>query len=138
MKSKTTKRKRKYGQDFSEATHGRITDSSFAPACDVNNIVAHYQKTGIDPYVDRIALARFQEASTISFEDAMRHKADLDTAFAEQPLSVRAEHDNSAIQWYESLATQNTAEVVLDAPEPPPAEPPPEDASPDNSEGKVQ
>lgn len=78
----TSKRKRKYSQDFSGNSR---TDESFAASCDVNNIVRHYQTTGIDPYQDRIKTARYEEASTMSYEDAMRNKAELDSYIAENP-----------------------------------------------------
>ncbi len=62
-----------------------MTDASFAPACDVNNIVKHYQTTGHDPHQDRIAQARYDEASTLTYADAMRHKAALDSYGLENP-----------------------------------------------------
>ncbi len=134
----TTKRKRKYGQDFSVEKHGRITDSSFAPACDVNAIVRHYQQTGLDPYADRIKNAQYGEASTMTFSEAMQTKAELDSSFALLPLSVQAEHDNSAIQWYESLATQTPPTEAQEPSPDTPEQPAPQDAAPDNSDGKVQ
>lgn len=79
----TSKRKRKYSQDFSGKSR---TDASFAPACDVNNIVRHYQTTGIDPHADRIQQARYDEASTLSYEDAMRNKAAYDSYMLENPV----------------------------------------------------
>lgn len=85
----TSKRKRKYAQDFSGES---MTDQSFAPACDVNNIVRHYQQTGLEPYPDRLAEYHRQaqsdetlDAMTLSYEDAMRNKAALDTYMAENP-----------------------------------------------------
>lgn len=128
----------RYSQDFSMEKHGRKTDSSFAASCDVNAIVKHYSKTGIDQYADRIPQARYEEASTKTFDEAMRITAELDSAFNEQPDSVRSQHANSAA-WLEYLGT--VSEPVTDAPEapdPPPAEPAPQDATEDNSEAKVQ
>nr|UXQ88039.1 MAG: internal scaffolding protein [Microvirus sp.] len=87
----TTKRKRKYSQDFSG--HSR-TDTSFAAACDVNNIVRHYQTTGVDPFPDRLAEYQRQaandetaEATTLTYADAMRNKAEADSYLAEHPIS---------------------------------------------------
>lgn len=75
-------RKRKYSQDFSGNS---LTDQSFATACDVNAIVRHYETTGIDPYQDRLKNQKFGVATVLSYEDAMRHKAELDSYTAENP-----------------------------------------------------
>lgn len=130
-------KKRKYAQDFSEAKHGRITDSSFAPACDVNNIVRHYEKTGVDPYADRRGTALYEPASTMSFEDAMRNKAALDSAFEEQPAHVRAAHANS-FAWLDHLSQPKPRQEAPNASVQTPEQPAPQDAAPDNSDGKVQ
>ena len=78
----TSKRKRKYAQDFSGPS---MTDESFAPRTDVNYIVKHYQETGLDPYADRIRQARYEPASTMTFDEAMRNKAQLDSYIEENP-----------------------------------------------------
>ena len=78
----TSKRKRKYSQDFSG---GSLTDQSFTAACDATNIVNAVEKTGLDPFLDRRSQARYGVASTMSFEEAMRNKADLDSYIAENP-----------------------------------------------------
>ncbi len=62
-----------------------MTDESFAPGCDVNNIVRHYETTGLDPYAERKKQERFDEASALSYEDAMRNKAAYDSYVAENP-----------------------------------------------------
>lgn len=78
----TSKRKRKYSQDFSGMS---LTDQSFAPSCDVNAIVRHYETTGVDPHAHRIAQARYGEATTLTYEDAMRNAAELASFQAENP-----------------------------------------------------
>lgn len=128
----------RFAQDFSMEKHGRKTDSSFAAACDVNAIVKHYSKTGVDQYADRIPQARYEEASTQTYDEAMRIVAELDSAFNEQPDSVRSQHPNSAA-WLEYLGTVGEAPPeASEASETPPAEPAPQDSSDDNSEEKVQ
>lgn len=131
-------KKRRYAQDFSETAHGRITDSSFAPSCDVNNIVRHYEKTGLDPHEHRLKMARYEDASTIPFEEAMRITAELDSAFASQPLSVQAEHGNSAAEWYASLAARELNQEALSASQEASADVAPQDAPDPETEAQVQ
>ena len=122
----TTKRKRKYAQDFSG---GSLTDQSFAASCNVNNIVRHYEKTGIDPYSDRLQNQIFGVATSTSYEEAMRHAAEVNSAFALLPSAERAKHDNNPQQWLDHAVEP---EAVYEPPEPsndPPAKPAPQDAS---------
>jgi hypothetical protein len=109
----TTKRKRKYSQDFSGNS---LTDQSFAPGCDVNNIVRHYQETGIDPNPDRKKMERYGEASTLTYEDAMRNKAELDSYTLENP------------DWDAPQPEPEAPEAEI-TPDPPPDQPAPQDAS---------
>jgi len=108
----TKKRQRKYSQDFSG---GSLTDQSFGPACDVNAIVRHYEKTGIDPHQGRIASARYEEASTLSYEDAMRNKAELDSHLAE--LSPDQLNELNAPQAQESPESDPIAAPAETAPQ---------------------
>lgn len=130
-------RQRPYAQDFSVEKHGRVTDSSFAPACDVNAIVRHYETSGIDPFVDRIKQARYADATAIPYEQAMRASAEINSAFELLPQPERARYDNDANLWFEDTIKP---EPVTEAPEPaddppiPPAEPAPQDASEPKSE----
>lgn len=123
----TSKRKRKYSQDFSG--HSR-TDESFAPACDVNNIVRHYQNTGIDPYQDRLKQARYEEATTLTYADAMRQKAELDSYIAENP-DWRERHSEAP---EEPIASTPDANPPEEGAAPSGAKPAPQGASDDNSE----
>nr|UXQ88103.1 MAG: internal scaffolding protein [Microvirus sp.] len=128
---------RPHAQDFSEAKCGRITDSSFAPACDVNNIVKHYESTGLDPFLERKKLASGGDASTTSYESAMRAKAELDSAFHNLTPQERAQHENSPLAWYEYLASERSSQAVHDALATPPdvADAPPPEDSPISNEG---
>ena len=97
----TKKKLRPHSVDLSM---GGMTDTSFGPSCDVNNIVRHYEQTGIDPFQSRKQLERYGDASTLSYEDAMRNKADYDSFNLENPnfieeltrASAAPQGDNSA------------------------------------------
>lgn len=124
-------KKRPYAQDFSGPS---LTDKSFAPACDVNNIVRHYQQTGLDPHIERKKLETYGVAPTQSFSEAMRNKAELDSIFASLPDSVRAQHANNSTAWFEYLGSDEASQELLDAMATPPAEPAPQGASVDETE----
>lgn len=78
----TTKRKRKYAQDFSGKS---LTDQSFTAACDVNNIIRHYENTGVDQYAYRKAAAHYGSVPNLTFSEAMQNKAELDSYMVENP-----------------------------------------------------
>ena len=119
---------RPYSQDFSGNSK---TDTSFGPACDVNNIVRHYENTGIDPFITRKQQERFAPASVMTFEEAMRQKAELDSAFLDLPASVRAQHANDPLTWLEYTQNPPAPEEPLEAALSPPADPAPQGASDD-------
>lgn len=91
MATSTTKRQRKYAQDFSKEAHGQKTDQSFTDICNVNNIIQFYENSGVvmgspdDPLANRIQHGEQGEASEISFEEAMRNKAAFDSYCLENP-----------------------------------------------------
>ena len=127
----TSKRKRRYAQDFSK---GGRTDASFAESCDVNRIVNHYQKTGIDIHADRLNQARYGEAPTLTYAEAMRYKAELDSTFALLPLSEQEKYDFSVHKWISDQAAEKPAHDLPTEAEDPPAKPAPQDASDGKSE----
>ncbi len=94
-------KKRPFAQDFSGESR---TDRSFAPGCEVNTIVQHYAQTGVDPFADRLKLQRFGFAATLSYEEACRRTAEIESAFAELSPAERQAHGNNAEAWFEDSA----------------------------------
>jgi len=127
----TSKRKRKFSQDFSGKSK---TDPSFAPSCNVNTIVKHYEATGIDPFPDA-AKQVFGYATSKTYEEALRETAEVESAFASLPSHVRAQFANDPTRWLDSHETPKEApeasEVVLD-------DPAPQDATAAEPEPEVQ
>lgn len=122
---------RPYSQDFSGPS---MTDTSFGPACDINTIVKHYAIDGLDPNPERKKLERFGEATTLTYAEAMRQKAEIDSAFENLPDSERAQHNNSVEAWLRHVPETTELEG---SPEPAP-ETPPEGATEPKSEAKVE
>jgi len=137
MVNKKIPGKRPFAQDFSGDSR---TDSSFAPACDVNNIVKHYAKQHVsfgspeDPNLSRIQHGYQGEAATLSYASAMRAKAEIDSAFALLPLSEREKYANSSTRWFDDMSTPKEAPEPLTPADDPPGEPAPQDASDGESE----
>jgi len=136
-KSRKIPGKRPFAQDFSGDSR---TDASFAPACDVNNIVQSYARQHIsfgspeDPNLSRIQKGYQGQASTLSYASAMRAKAEIDSAFALLPLSEREKYANSSSQWFDEISTPKEAPEPHTAAEDSPAETAPQDASDGESE----
>lgn len=131
-KKKTTKRERKYAQDFSGVSK---TDRSFAPAHDVNNIVRHYENTGLDPYESRLANKRFGYATSKTYLEAQREIAEINTAFNELPSAQRAYFQNDPALWIEAGHRAANPDPGPENPEPKP-EPQPEPESQEIDENK--
>ena len=121
----TTKRERKYSQDFSGET---VVQQHFKQSCDVNNIVAQYQATGIDVHADRINRQTFGFASSKSYEQAAREIAEIGSAFADLPSSERSRFANDPARWIDELTTPVETPDAIVAPEAleTPSEPAPE------------
>jgi len=140
-KNKKIPGKRPFSQDFSGISK---TDTSFAPSCDVNNIVAQYAKHKIpfgspeDPNYERIQHGDQGEASTLSYASAMRAKAEIDSAFALLPLSEREKYANSSSEWFDAISTPEPPTEALEASPASTAEPAPQDSKPGESDAEVQ
>lgn len=123
MTKSTTKRVRKYAQDFSGETQ---TQQQFKDSVDVNNIVRSYTRTGIDPYADRVQNQKFGFATSKDFTESAYAVAEINSAFADLPSAERSQHDNEPANWLESLIEPEPSPEPETAPEAlsePPAEP---------------
>ncbi|AXH73710.1 MAG: internal scaffolding protein [Microviridae sp.] len=102
-----------------------LTRQEFADECDINKLMAQYEKTGILPanmnndvprYLDVVDVPNLQEALTLL--------ADSTTAFMALPATVRREFDNDAVKFVqfaqdpENLAQMRTWGLAPPAPEP--------------------
>lgn len=124
----TKNKARPFAQDFSGESK---TQQHFKDSCNVNNIVAHYRATGIDPHADRLKQQTFGYATSKSFLEASRDIAEIRSAFQDLAAEERAQFGNDAGLWLDSLTVPITIDdlnVEPDVPEDvsPPAEPTPE------------
>ena len=90
----TSKRKRKYAQDFSGESK---TQQQFADTSNVNNIIRKYAELGGELPEPDPSQFGFQESE--SFSEQMQKVAAVKTAFNELPATVRASHGNDPARW---------------------------------------
>lgn len=123
------------------------TKQSFKEECNINNIMARYQRTGI---VDHVAKhgGSYQDCSAITFTESMQTVARATSMFQELPSAARKRFHNSPLEFLEYLdgdpshAEMHDLGLTLDGPpEPPPPDPdrekpnskPSDDNQPDQS-----
>ena len=98
-----------------------LTQQQFKASVDVNNIVNHYKNTGIDPYESRKQRVRFGDAASQSFQQAMYHCAEVNSAFASLPAQIRSDFANDPERWLLSLEGGSEGSPEITPPEPPEA-----------------
>lgn len=106
-----------------------LTQQQFKSTVDVNNIVAHYAQTGIDPYESRKASLRYGDATSKSFSEAMYQVAEVNSAFHALPAQERAYYNNDPVQWLESSeAAREAPETIISDNQGQPTDPTPNDS----------
>ena len=79
-----------------------MTRQEFADECDVNALMARYEKTGIWPMPLREVEPRYFDASEVpNFHEAMEFMIAAETAFMSLPAVVRKEFDNDPEKFVE-------------------------------------
>lgn len=90
-----------------------LADQSQAADCDINRIMAQYDKTGVDRFADRLAQAQYGDATGLDYVDAMNTIANANSLFAGMPAKIRAEFDNSPQKFLTFMEDpDNTAKMV--------------------------
>lgn len=101
---------RKYSQDFSGESP---TQQHFKESCDINRIVDQYAATGVDPAPERLAMKQYGFATSKDFAEAQRQVAEVNSAFADLPSSLRAKYGNDPANWIEAIqAVPNPQEEI--------------------------
>lgn len=89
-----------------------LTRQSEADACDVNLIMARYEKTGVLPSVGREAF--FADVSEMGdYREALENVRRADEAFMSLPAKVRGRFGNDAAEFLDFCSdVENRAEMV--------------------------
>lgn len=75
-----------------------MTRQEFADECDINVLMARYQKSGIFPQADRPPMY-LDVASMPDLQSALHIMMDAETAFQSLPAVVRKEFDNDPLKF---------------------------------------
>ena len=82
------------------------TKQSFAAECDINNIMAKYQKTGAITHVNQHG-AQYGFATSADFTDAMRLTTQAQEMFDGLPSSIRTRFANDPAQFLDFVQDAN-------------------------------
>jgi len=89
-----------------------LTKQSFTKECDINNIMAKYQKTGAIEHVNKHE-ASYGFATSIDFQEALEIIRTGQTMFDELPSSIRTKFDNDPAKFLDFVQDENNqAEMV--------------------------
>lgn len=89
-----------------------LTKQSFTESCDINNIMAKYQKTGVIDHVNEYG-ERYGEATAVDFHSAMNVVTRAQEMFNDLPSSIRNKFANDPAQFLEFVQNPaNSDELV--------------------------
>lgn len=88
--------KRKVGVDCSVVPS--MTKQSFKDECDVNNIMARFERTGVLDFVNEHE-ARYGDATALDYQVAMQTVALANSMFEDMPAKLRAEFRNDPAEF---------------------------------------
>ncbi len=83
----------KQRQQIKFASQGR-TKQAMQAECDINNIMAKYQKTGVIDFVNKHQ-PQYGDASGVDFQSAMQTVKRAEAMFADLPSTVRKRFNNN-------------------------------------------
>lgn len=105
-----TKTRRPHSVDFSEPI---LTDQSYAAACDINNIMAQYSKTGLLPETTTIPPRYVDNTVIPSLEQAFNIVNSAYDTFYDLPATIRKLMDNDPSQLENFISDANNRDLLL-------------------------
>lgn len=112
------------GHDFSE---GGRTRQEFADECDINVLLARYEKTGVLNHYSQVEPVYMDLSSVPDLQESLVVMREAERAFMTLPAQVRREFDNDAVKFVEYAQNPENIDKMREwklAP-PLPVEPPP-------------
>ena len=85
--------KTKYKRQVHPKCGKTMTEQHHAKTCNINHIIAKYQKTGLLDHVNKYE-PTYGDVSRIEFEKAMNLVSDQKMVFDELPSSIRAHYNH--------------------------------------------
>lgn len=105
-----------------------MTKQSFKDECDINTLMAKYEKTGVLDHVNRRLPEYGDFAGVVSYQDSLNIVLDAREAFASLPARIRDRFGNDPAQYLSFIdKPENKEEAIrLGMIMPPPADPSPQ------------
>jgi len=95
-----------------DCSHPRLVDDSLAAACDINNIMDKFKKSGMLPHFPE-RIPRFTDNTNIpSLEEAQEIYNRAKNAFMQLPAQIRKLMDNDPTQMDDFLANEDNAAIM--------------------------
>lgn len=91
-----------------------MTKQSFKDECNINNIMARYEKTGILPDTLNPAEPQYIDATGFDFDLAMQLVAEATSGFNQLPASVRAQFDHDPGAFLDFVAKPENGQALVD------------------------
>ena len=88
-----------------------MTKQSMKDECNVNLIMAKYQKTGLVSFVSK-RQAEYMDAPAIDFQQAMDIVKDAENMFLDMPSSMRKRFQNDPGEFYEFIHNPDNKEEM--------------------------
>lgn len=105
-----------------------MTRSEFQDDCDINLLMARYEKTGVISHVNKREPMYLDLSEVPDLQRSMQILADAEAAFMSLPAKVRAEFDNDAMRFVEFASDPENVDQMREWGLAEPAEQPPEPA----------
>lgn len=77
------------------------TRQEFSEECDINNIMARYEASGVWPFKEDVPPVYLDFVAMPDLQDAMQHMFSAQEAFARLPALARKEFDNDPVRFVE-------------------------------------
>jgi phage internal scaffolding protein len=89
------------------------TKQEFAEECQINNIMAKFQKTGIIDHLNKYE-GRYDEHSGHDYNESMNIIAQANTMFEELPSSIRSEFENNPAKFLDFTNNPENADRMIE------------------------
>lgn len=91
-----------------------LTEQSHCKRCDVNNILAQYDKTGLITHVNK-AVAEYGDFTLVNeYQESLNTVIAAREAFAELPSKIRARFNNDPGEFFEFATNPDNGQAMVD------------------------
>lgn len=89
-----------------------VTKQSFAAECDINNIMAKFERTGVLDFVNDHE-GQYGDATALDYHAAMSLVAEADSMFADMPAPLRSRFENDPAKFLAFMDDPRSAQEII-------------------------